>query len=177
MRTIIVPGLGGSDEHHWQTLWERESPDMLRIAPASWDEPDFDDWSAALDRVAGDEQVVLVAHSLGCLLAVRWTRASPGRVAGLFLVAVPDPAGPAFPAQLSPFDSDLASPPGCPAILIASEDDPYCSPEQASALASHWNAALIMVGPRGHINSSSGLGSWAEGRNLLTAFTVGVSVE
>ena len=78
MRTIIVPGLGGSDEHHWQSLWERESPDMLRIAPASWDEPTFIDWSAALDRVAGDERVVLVAHSLGCLLAVRWT--GPTRV-------------------------------------------------------------------------------------------------
>ena len=114
MRTVIVPGLGGSDEHHWQSLWERESPDMLRIAPASWDEPTLIDWWDALDRVAGDERVVLVAHSLGCLLAVRWTAQNPGRVAGLFLVAVPDPAGPAFPAQLSPFDSDPASRPDAP---------------------------------------------------------------
>ena len=170
MRTIVVPGLGGSDEHHWQSLWERESPEMLRIAPASWDEPDFDDWADALERAAGDEQVVLVAHSLGCLLAVRWTRTHPDRVAGLFLVAAPDPAAPGFPAHVSSFTDDLGSPPGAPTILIASDNDPYCSPEQSAAFAGDWNAALIMVGPRGHLNSLSSLGPWAEGRNLLTDF-------
>ncbi len=177
MRTVIVPGLGGSDEHHWQSLWERESPDMLRIAPASWDEPTLIDWWDALDRVAGDERVVLVAHSLGCLLAVRWTGQNPGRVAGLFLVAAPDPTAPAFPSHLASFDGDLSSPPGAPALLIASEDDPYCTPQQSAAFAHAWNATLIMVGPRGHLNSSSGLGSWNEGRNLLTTFTNETSME
>jgi len=173
MRTIVVPGMAGSDELHWQTLWERQSSGMLRIAPSSWDEPDFDDWSDALDRVAGDERVVVVAHSLGSLLSVRWARANPSRVAGLFLVAAPDPTAPTFPAQLSSFAHDLGSPPGAPAILIASDNDPYCSPQQSAALARAWNATLIMVGPHGHLNSSSGLGSWTEGRNLLMAFTTG----
>lgn len=150
---------------------------MIRIAPASWDEPQFDDWSEALDRAVGDEQLVLVAHSLGCLLSVKWTRANPGRVAGLFLVAVPDPDAPGFPAKLSSFNDDLRSPPGSPALLIASDDDPYCSAERSSVFGHAWGAALIMVGPRGHINSSSGLGSWTEGRNLLTAFTAGASIQ
>ena len=177
MRTIVVPGLGGSDEHHWQSLWERESPGMMRIVPASWDEPDVDDWSQALDRVAGNEQVVLVAHSLGCLLAVRWTHANRGRVACLFLVAVPDPEAQGFPTQLSSFNGDLGSPFRVPALLIASDDDPYCSAERSGVFGHAWNAALIMVGPRGHINSSSGLGSWTEGRNLLTAFTAGAGIQ
>ena len=50
---IILPGLGGSCDVHWQTLWERRHPAMRRFAPASWDRPALGDWVAALDRAVG----------------------------------------------------------------------------------------------------------------------------
>jgi predicted alpha/beta hydrolase family esterase len=168
-----VPGIGGSDGRHWQTIWERESSDMHRFAPPSWDEPDFDEWSDALDRAVGMDPVVVVAHSLGCLLAVRWAHANPDRVAGLFLVAAPDPDGSSFPRQGASFAHGLQVRPPVPAVLIASEDDPYCTPERSAVLATSWGIPRISVGPHGHLNSASGLGSWIEGRNLLTAFLAG----
>ncbi|MGO4595074.1 RBBP9/YdeN family alpha/beta hydrolase [Leifsonia sp. 2TAF2] len=174
LRTITVPGIGGSDERHWQTIWERESTDMLRFAPQSWDEPDFDEWSGALDRAVGTDPVVVVAHSLGCLLAVRWAHANPDRVAGLFLVAAPDPDGPNFPRQGTSFARELQVRPPSPGVIIASEDDPYCTPERSAALAASWGLPRISVGEHGHLNSASGLGSWSEGRNLLTAFVAGL---
>ena len=174
MRYITLPGIGGSDEDHWQSRWERESPAFRRFSPASWDAPDLEDWSAALDRAASDEPAVLVAHSLACLLAVRWSAANPGCAAGLFLVASPDPAGARFPPEAVSFASGLDVRPAAPALLITSDDDPYCSPSRSTVFADWWQVPRVSIGRRGHINSASGLGSWREGRNLLTAFAAGL---
>lgn len=173
MRIVVVPGIGGSDADHWQSRWESDSVDMVRLEPASWDAPEFGDWSAALDRAAGGERVVIVAHSLGCLLAVRWAREQ--EVAGLFLVAVPDPTAAAFPEVATHFGDDLVAPPGAPTLLIASDDDPYCSPERSAAFAGAWRADLVSVGSHGHLNSASGLGRWREGRDLLRGFVAAVA--
>lgn len=167
MRTITLPGIGGSDEHHWQTFWEQTSSGLHRFTPSSWDEPDFDDWSEALDRAVGDESAVLVAHSLSCLLAVRWSHANPGRVAGLFLVAAPDPSGPRFPSQAESFASGLDVQAEVPAVLVASDNDPYCSAEQSVAIAHIWRIPLITLGERGRVDSASGL--WASGSKATTS--------
>lgn len=173
MRTVILPGIGGSDDQHWQSLWERDSPEFRRFEPSSWDAPDFDDWSIALDRAVGGEPAILVAHSLSCLLAVHWAAAHPGRVAGLFPVAAPDPMGPRFPPQAGAFASGLDARPSVPALLVTSDDDPYCSAGRAETFADAWRIPRVSVGNRGHLNTASGLGAWSEGRHLLTAFVAG----
>ena len=43
----------------------------MRISPASWDEPELDDWLEAITRVTTPDSV-LVAHSLGCLAVANW---------------------------------------------------------------------------------------------------------
>ncbi|MFF9563365.1 RBBP9/YdeN family alpha/beta hydrolase [Leifsonia sp. NPDC014704] len=174
MRTVIVPGIGGSDSEHWQSIWESRHPEMRRIEPSSWDEPDAEDWSGALDRAVDGGRAILVAHSLGCLLAVRWSHLHPENVAGLFLVAAPDPAGPRFPREAESFSAGLDVTPAVPVLMINSDDDPYCSPERAEQFAAQWGAASVSLGARGHLNSASRLGGWDEGANLLTAFTAGI---
>lgn len=174
---ITMPGIGGSDDAHWQSHWERSSSSIRRFAPASWDEPDVEEWSAALDRAVPDgEPTILVAHSLSCLLAVRWSVANPGRVAGLFLVAAPDPDGPRFPSRGAGFADGLDVRPTVPSLLVTSDDDPYCSEAKAAAIAASWRIPRVSVGRRGHVNSSSGLGAWPEGRRLLTAFSAGLGI-
>ena len=34
-------------------------------------------------------------------------------------------------------------------------------------MAQDWGSQVVMAGPRGHLNSESGLGDWPEGRQLL----------
>ena len=62
-----------------------------------------------------------------------------------------------------------AAPLPFPATVVASRNDPYVAFERARAFATAWGAELVDLGDAGHINASSGLGDWAEGRALLAA--------
>jgi uncharacterized protein len=177
MRYVIIPGINGSGEDHWQTIWQAEwGPSTTRISPSSWDEPDLDDWCQAIGQAVGQSpsaDVVLVAHSLGCLAATCWIARHRPDVRGVLLVAPPDNAGPTFPAEAPTFTAVKATPLHVPGLVISSDDDPYCSPAVAQCLAADWELDRVSVGLAGHINSASRLGRWEFGRALLTAFTAG----
>ncbi|HEU5023708.1 MAG TPA: alpha/beta fold hydrolase [Spirillospora sp.] len=176
---VIIPGIDGSDGQHWQTLWERQwGASAVRISPASWSAPDLDDWVGAVQEAYGnasqqDGRIVLVAHSLGCWAASTWLNKNPSSpVDGVFLVAPPDPDAPAFPRQAAAtFTGVSAHPLPCPALVVGSTDDPYCTPDAAADFAARWEARLHLAGARGHLNSASGLGSWQHGRDLLDSLT------
>jgi hypothetical protein len=178
MHFVIVPGINGSGPDHWQSRWQDAwGPSASRISPSSWDEPDLADWCHALDRAAGRRQpaeVVLVAHSLGCLAAGYWLQQKQPGIRGAFLVAPPDAVGPNFPAEAASFTSLETAPLTVPGLVVSSDDDPYCTPRAAPRLAGGWGAGHVSVGPAGHINTASGLGAWEAGRALLDAFTAGL---
>jgi uncharacterized protein len=54
-----------------------------------------------------------------------------------------------------------------PSIVLASTDDPYVSVARAQRFAESWGSRFEVLGPLGHINSASELGSWAEGFAFL----------
>ncbi|MET9252146.1 alpha/beta hydrolase [Streptomyces sp. NPDC003717] len=174
---VIIPGIDGSDERHWQSRWEEQwGASAVRTAPASWSEPDLGDWVAAVEAAyetaaRRDSRVVLVAHSLGCWAAAQWLDGWAGPVTGpvaAFLVAPPDPAGPGFPREAAAtFLGLTARPLPCPSLLVASDDDPYCDPATAVSFGHGWQAEMHLVESHGHINSGSGLGDWPAGRELL----------
>ncbi|AJE47109.1 RBBP9/YdeN family alpha/beta hydrolase [Celeribacter indicus] len=170
---IMVPGIGGSGPEHWQSHWEELCPRATRIAPASWDRPDLADWIAALDRaVAGcSGPPVLICHSLGCLLFAHWRVASSRAIAAAFLVAVPDPAGPAFPPQAEAFGALPVQGFGRgPVLAVASSDDPYDPRGRGIGWAAAQGARPCHLGPRGHLNGAATLGAWPEGQALLAGF-------
>ncbi|QGZ35570.1 RBBP9/YdeN family alpha/beta hydrolase [Stappia indica] len=173
---LVLPGIGGSGEAHWQTLWEAEDAGLTRFAPADWDRPDLAEWTGALERaLAGfSRPPLLIAHSLACLLVAHAAESIAGRVRGAFLVAVPDPDGPAFPGEAASFRDLPAQALPFPALIIASSDDPYGTREHARRRAQDWGAGLVEIGARGHINGASGVGDWREGRRLFDAFAAGV---
>ncbi|MBB6485066.1 hypothetical protein GGD46_002346 [Rhizobium lusitanum] len=87
--TLILPGLNGSAEGHWQRHWARDNASSTIVRQASWSRPALHEWlqslEGELERV-GDAW--LVAHSLGCLLAAHIaTRPAARHVRGAFLVA------------------------------------------------------------------------------------------
>jgi predicted alpha/beta hydrolase family esterase len=172
MRFITLPGIGNSGPDHWQSRWEEKSADMVRFKPDSWDAPEVENWLDALDtvvRVVGPTGV-MVAHSLSCLLVAHWSERSSLPIAGAFLVAVPDPSVPAFPAEAAGFAPAPAARLRFPSMLLASDNDPYASIAYARQRARLWGSALVEVGPLGHVNAASGIGDWPWGRNQLLGF-------
>ena len=174
---VILPGIGGSGELHWQTRWEKINPRYRRFRPTDWNQPDPDDWISALDRVVGaaSKPPLLVAHSLACLLVAHWQQVSTAPVAGAFLVAVPSPQSEAFPAEATSFANPPLSKFRFPSLVIASANDPYGTIEHARERASQWGSGIVEVGELGHVNEASGLGDWPQGKALLVAFAAGVA--
>jgi uncharacterized protein len=172
---IILPGIGGSGDAHWQTHWEDAHQKMRRFAPASWDRPDLRDWIASLESAvaAASEPPLLVAHSLACLLIPLWRRVSHRSIIGAFLVAVPDPSSPQFPDEAAEFVDIPEEPFGFPSLIVASSNDPFASLAYVRRRAAGWGTGLVELGALGHINGASRLGAWREGLNLLTAFMAG----
>jgi len=169
---IVLPGIGGSGESHWQTHWEKASPAMRRFTPADWNAPDFKNWMAALETAVATATAppLLIAHSLSCLLVAHWQKVSRLPVTGAFLAAVPDPSSPVFPANAEDFASVPRERFRFPSLIIASTNDPYGSLEYVKAKAVHWGSQLHVAGALGHINGASALGEWREGRALLEDF-------
>jgi uncharacterized protein len=166
---LIVPGIGNSGPQHWQSLWEASSPHFQRVMQNDWDHPICAEWVAALEQAvaASGPETILVVHSLGCLAVAHWAASTQLTIKGAMLVAVPDPAGPSFPAEAVGFDSTPQTRLPFESIVVASTNDPYGSLVYTQRMAELWDSLFVIIGDAGHINASSGLGEWPEGRALL----------
>ncbi|MBR0841972.1 alpha/beta hydrolase [Bradyrhizobium liaoningense] len=176
-KMITLPGIGGSGDAHWQSIWEAADARFVRFRPANWDQPELDDWVQSLERAVESctEPPVLVAHSLACLLVAHWAARARSAIAGAFLVSVPDPDGAAFPEAATSFKPAPTSPLPFPSLVIASTNDPYSTLDVARRRAGDWHSEFSVVGALGHINASSGLDDWQQGRALLEAFCAGLA--
>jgi predicted alpha/beta hydrolase family esterase len=141
----------------------------------NWEFPHRPDWVEALDaavRKAGeDAPPILVAHSLGCLAVVHWAEAYRRPVHAALLVAPTDVERPGCPDLFASFAPiPLHSLPFLSRVA-ASSDDPFVSLERARFFADAWRSRFTDVGPKGHLNTASGHGSWAQGEGLLEDLT------
>ena len=170
---LILPGWQNSGPDHWQSRWEALHG-YRRVDQHDWMAPKRGDWMARLEEVVldSDEPMLLVAHSLGCHLAVAWAAHSQNtdRIAGTLLVAPPDterddvrgllPSWAPIPMGPLPFAS----------VLVASRDDPFAAFARAQSMALAWGSRLVDLGERGHINAESALGDWPQGHRTLLDF-------
>lgn len=170
---VIVPGLGDSGPEHWQSLWTQKFG-AARVRQDDPDHPTPEAWSARLQDVidATPGELVLVGHSCGVLTIVHWARLYGGheRVRGAVLVG-PTDADQTSTYATHPGVAGMAPTPmqplPFPALVIASESDPYVSMERAQAFAAAWDAEFVSAGDVGHINVASGHGEWPDGEILL----------
>jgi predicted alpha/beta hydrolase family esterase len=171
-KVLLVPGLWNSGPENWQSYWERERDDCLRVVQSDWATPRREDWVATLEKAvaAAPEAVVLAAHSLACTLVAHWA-ASPGatvgKVRGALLVAPSDVEAPSYPKGPRGFEPMPLRALPFPILVVASSDDPYVSLPRARQFAQAWGARLVEAGALGHINADSRLGSWPQGQALL----------
>jgi predicted alpha/beta hydrolase family esterase len=178
MDVWIVPGLGGSDEGHWQSRWHRAHAGWKRVEQDDWDRPTRARWVERLgERVRSNgAPVILVAHSLGCATIAHAAAAGLlGDVVGAFLVAMPDVEREDFPSEVCEGFAPLprrALP--FATVMVASTDDPWCDLDVSARWAEVFGATLETVGARHHIGSAAGLGAWDEGLALFDRFAARV---
>lgn len=166
---LMLPGIGNSNADHWQSLWEKANPSFVRVQQADWDNPVCEEWLEVLEQQVAQsgEHVVLIAHSLACVLVAHWAAKTTLRIKGALLVAPPNPDRVNFPKQAVGFSPLPLKPFAFPSIVVASSNDPYGSLDFAKMCASAWGSRFVSIGAAGHINSASGLGEWQEGYSLL----------
>ncbi len=167
---LILPGIGNSGPLHWQSIWQQLHPEFVRVQQRDWDNPVCEEWVAAIEKAVRHvgPDVVLVAHSLACLVVAHWAANPHSPIKAALLVAVPNCTGPNFPAEAAGFSETPAQPLSFQSIVVVSKDDPYGSPEYSEQLAAAWGSRVVHIGSCGHINANSGLGAWPEGYELLS---------
>lgn len=173
---LLLPGWQNSDPSHWQSRWEAIYGDRL-VEQHEWMRPRRGDWSAQLEEevLAAPGQVLLVAHSLGCILVAAWANHSrqTSKVRAALLVAPGDVERDDLRQMIAGWAPIVRQPLPFRALVIATDNDPYCAIERARGMAADWSADFVdaagagIGGSGGHLNGESGLGDWPEGRALL----------
>lgn len=173
---VIVPGLRGHVEDHWQTRLAARRPDAVVVPSFGRDKRDLDGRVADLQSVVSqaDGQVTIVAHSAGVLTTLHWAHRHTGPIRGALLATPPDLAQP-LPAEYPTLEqleeSGWLPIPRTrlpfPSIVAASSNDALGSVENVRALAAAWGSRFIDVGPVGHLNPASGHGEWPGAEALL----------
>ncbi len=171
LQPIIVPGWKDSGPEHWQSRWALQLPHAVRIAQRDWENPAAPEWVATLaaevDRARNP--VLLIAHSLGCLVSAALPIPLRAKVAGALLVAPADVERPDTPECLRGFAPVPCLPLPFQSVVVASDNDPYCRLERARAFAQDWGSRIVVLPGAGHINADSGLGDWPQGLKLFGA--------
>jgi len=177
IRFLTILGLASSGPNHWQTIWEKENPELTRrVEQVNWDWPVKSEWVEKLQEEVRNlrEPTILVAHSLGCITVAHWAQehTSPF-VKGVLMVAPADAelskrlafvvGFTPIPAGVLPFKS----------IVVASTNDIYASISRSRKFAEDWGSEFVNLGKKGHINAVSGLGGWAEGKEILQRLSSG----
>lgn len=176
---LFLAGIGNSGPSHWQRQWVAEHPNSLWLEHRDWDSPTRDEWVADLQQMLSERHrpVVVVAHSLGCLLLLEWAAEhATDKVLGAFLVAVPDPRSSEFPTEVVGFRPADAFATELALTIVASENDPYGTLEYIQRSARRLGCEFVNCGALGHINGKSELGYWLPGYNLLQDFARALTV-
>lgn len=156
MRLVILHGYGAMPTSHWFTwLGDEIGGDVDIPALPDSDAPTRDAWvAAARQAMAGDDELVLVGHSLGSVAALlALDDVDRGRVlVAPFWERVP---------TLPDLDAFLDLPPvpdlgGLPVVVIASDDDPIVPPELSSRAAELLGVPVHTVAGGGHFLDRDG---------------------
>jgi len=168
---IIVPGWKDSGPDHWQTHWAQCLPHAQRVDQPNWIRPEPAIWNATVARYVerADSPVLLVAHSLGCLAVANLPVPLRAKVAAALLVAPPDVERHDAPDYIRCFGPVPQHSLCFQTMIVASDDDPFCSLARAKHFAAAWGGRLQVLSGAGHINAESGLHTWPQGLKWLAA--------
>ncbi len=168
---LILHGLGGSGQDHWQTWLAHELAERNYHVSypvfSNFDSPNKEVWleelAGTIETLPKHQPLTVITHSLGCILWLHYTADLNKNIASrAILVAPPSPrivlseAKSFFPV---PLDRKSLSAAATETLFIHSSNDPYCSLNDA-ILYQNIGFPSITFPKMGHINTASGHGRW-----------------
>jgi predicted alpha/beta hydrolase family esterase len=174
--TVIVPGLRGHVDDHWQTRLAAKLPNTVVVPSFDREKRDLTGRVADLQQVIEDAgaPVTIVAHSAGVLTTAHWASRHDLPVRGALLATPPDlgrPLPPEYPSLRELADNGWLplplAPLRFPSIVAASTNDALGDFDRVRDMASLWGSRFIDIGPVGHLNPASGYGEWPGAEALL----------
>ncbi|MBU4213433.1 MAG: alpha/beta hydrolase [Actinobacteria bacterium] len=176
---LIVHGYDSHPDAHWfgwlrSSLGEAGVEATVVPLPSPHD-PVADEWCAAIAQALGtpDAATWVVAHSLGCISAMRALAAlpEPWELGGLVLVAGFTGRLDSIPA-LDEYLAEDVDTAGVRAhartrVVVRSDDDPYVPAASTEALADRLGAELHVVPGAGHFMAEDGVSSLALVRDTV----------
>ncbi|MFJ4294129.1 RBBP9/YdeN family alpha/beta hydrolase [Cupriavidus sp. NPDC089707] len=177
---VIVPGFRDHMPEHWQSLLAerlQQQGRAVRIVPQIDQDKRLRRARVAnLERVVSSipGPVILVGHSVGCLITVHWAEATECTVQGVLLAAPTDyesplPTGYKDPQTLA--DEGWIPIPRrhlkFPSIVVASRNDPLGKFERIRELAQAWGSWFVDAGEVGHLGPADGYGTWPLAEKLV----------
>ena len=163
MTALLLHGFEGSGPEHWQTWLARRLAEQRHDVryPELPDPcaPSLEAWLAVLEvelATVGSSLTVL-GHSCGASLWLHHL-ARGGRPAERTVLVAPP--GPHWSVPEVHGFMPIPLPPVADGILVAGDDDPYCSAEEAQAYATTIGVPLALIPGGGHLHTAAGYGPW-----------------
>ncbi|MNO23575.1 putative hydrolase YdeN [compost metagenome] len=168
---LVLYGVGGSGPDHWQRWLQQE---LVKQGEKVYfpdfpdkDQPDKDVWldylSSVFEEISQEEEVIVVAHSLACIMWFHYAASHPKRkIQRAILVAPPSPFLKYEPVMtFFPVPDNLVETATVAekTLFVLSSTDPYCSVEDASQYLD-LGIPCVMLPKMGHINVEAGYGPW-----------------
>ena len=187
-RVIVLHGFRASPQHHWFPWVAKTVAGAEVVALPDSASPDAEAWVGAAVNAIGalGPQVAVVAHSLGCVTAVRAVErlaaVTAGGSLGAFVAVSPfaqpltrtgDEGLDAFAADgLGPFLAGADLPGAGPHLgavtVIRSDDDPLVAPHLSDAFARNLQARTVVVPEARHCLAAHGVTELPEVVEALT---------
>lgn len=172
---LVIAGHMGPGPDHWQTRLISKLSSARLVEQEDWV---YGSLPKAVDALvqavhASEKPVVLVAHSVGCILVAHAVQllADPHKVKGAYLVVPPNELA---LRSLNGIDPNFVfvprGPLPFPSLLVATSNDPHSTMEDSAELALAWGSLLVEAGEAGHIDHTSGHGPWPEGMMRFAGF-------
>lgn len=159
----LLHGTSTRDDDWFPWLEQAAAPEIKleRISLPNPFAPQAKDWNNAVDQqIPVNDNLILVAHSLGCVTALRFVARHHLHKVRLLLVGAFDQGLPAYP-ELDSFmtpapDYEKITPKVSQATVITAKNDPIAPYRDSVDVAHRLDAKLILQDTGGHFLTSDG---------------------
>lgn len=155
--------------------------DVTRLSLPTPFTPHPQQWADAIDeQIPVDHDIVLIAHSLGCIAALRWIeRHEDAHNIGLVLVGAFDKPLPAYkvldPFVMPPLDYSKVKNKVTEPVVITAKDDPIAPMRGSLSVPEHLGAQAVLCANGGHFLASNGFTKFPAALSELTQTATAVA--